>query len=242
MTGHEDPAKPETAIRWAGLANGPDTLIFLMGVENLEPITESLLRHGRPAGQPAAAIRWATTPDQEVVVGTLGDIVERVRAADLRPPAVLVVVDVVGLRDALDWRARLPLAGLRVLVTRARQQASALSSRLVELGAVPLEYPTIEIRPSDDPAPYGISGIRYRAASRTTSQTSPVDSAKTTAPGGGTLVKADSSRPCCSRTVSTVEQRSPNRARNASISAVGTSRASTRGTGTGVASEDTATA
>lgn len=154
VTGHEDPAKPETAIRWAGLANGPDTLIFLMGVENLEPIVANLRKHGRPAEQPAAAIRWATTPDQTVVAGTLGDIVERVRAADLRPPAVLVVGDVVGLRDALDWRSRLPLAGLRVLVTRARQQASALSVRLVELGAVPLEYPTIEIQPSDDPAPF----------------------------------------------------------------------------------------
>jgi uroporphyrinogen III methyltransferase/synthase len=125
-----------------------------MGVENLESIVDSLRRHGRPAEQPAAAIRWATTPDQEVVAGTLGDIVARVQAAGLRPPAVLVVGDVVGLRESLDWRARLPLAGLRVLVTRARQQASALSARLIELGAVPLEYPTIEIRPSDDPAPF----------------------------------------------------------------------------------------
>src|SRR4051794_12224991 len=154
VTGHEDPTKRESAMRWAGLANGPDTLVFLMGVENLQQIVESLRRHGRPATQPAAAIRWATTPDQQVVAGTLGDIAERVRAADVRPPAVLIVGDVVGLRESLDWRARLPLAGLRVLVTRARQQASALSSRLVELGAVPLEYPTIEIRPVDDPAPF----------------------------------------------------------------------------------------
>jgi uroporphyrinogen III methyltransferase/synthase len=154
ITGHEDPTKPESAIRWAGLANGPDTLVFLMGVENLAPIVERLLRHGRPATQPVAAIRWATTPDQRVVSGTLGDIVERVREADLRPPAVLIVGDVVGLQESLDWRARLPLAGLRVLVTRARQQASALSSRLVELGAVPLEYPTIEIRPVEDTAPF----------------------------------------------------------------------------------------
>jgi uroporphyrinogen III methyltransferase/synthase len=80
--------------------------------------------------------------------------VTRVREASLRPPAVLVVGDVVRLRESLDWRGRLPLAGLRVLVTRARQQASALSSRLAELGAVPMEYPTIEIRPVEDPAPF----------------------------------------------------------------------------------------
>ena len=152
VTGHEDPTKPETSIRWQGLANGPDTLIFLMGVEHLEEIVARLLEHGRPADEPVAVIRWATTPEQEVVSGTLGDIVERVRSAGLRPPAVLVVGQVVSLRPELDWRGRLPLAGLRVLVTRARQQASALSSRLVELGAVPVEYPTIEIQPLADPS------------------------------------------------------------------------------------------
>jgi uroporphyrinogen III methyltransferase/synthase len=153
VTGHEDPTKPETAIRWQGLAAGPDTLIFLMGVEHLEEIVGRLLEHGRPPEEPIAAIRWATTPDQEVVAGTLADIVERVREAQLRPPAVLVVGKVVGLRPELDWRSRLPLAGLRVLVTRARQQASVLSSRLIELGAVPIEYPTIEIQSLDDPSP-----------------------------------------------------------------------------------------
>lgn len=152
VTGHEDPTKPGTAIRWQGLANGPDTLVFLMGVEHLQEIVGKLLEHGRPADEPVAAIRWATTPDQEVVAGTLADIVEHVREAKLRPPAVLVVGKVVDLRSELDWKGRLPLAGLRVLVTRARQQASALSSRLIELGAVPIEYPTIEIRPLVDPS------------------------------------------------------------------------------------------
>jgi uroporphyrinogen III methyltransferase/synthase len=154
VTGHEDPTKPETAIRWQGLANGPDTLVFLMGVENLDEIVKKLLEHGRPPDEPVAAIRWATTPQQEVVDGTLASIVERVRAAELRPPAVLGVGRVAELRADLDWRARLPLAGLRVLVTRARQQASALSAQLTELGAVPIEYPTIEIQPVDDPAPF----------------------------------------------------------------------------------------
>ena len=103
-------------------------------------------RSRRSAGPPR--------PIRKCVAGTLANIVERVRAANLRPPAVLVVGQVVGLREQLDWRSQLPLAGLRVLVTRARQQASALSARLVELGAAPLEYPTIEIRPVEDPAPF----------------------------------------------------------------------------------------
>jgi uroporphyrinogen III methyltransferase/synthase len=162
VTGHEDPTKPGSAIRWDGLANGPDTLVFLMGVEHLDTIVANLRTYGRSAGEPAAAIRWATTPEQQTVVGTLGDIAERVAEAGLRPPAVLVVGQVVGLQPDLDWRGRLPLAEVRVLVTRARQQASALSSRLVELGATPLEYPTIEIRPADDPRPFdeAIDGLR----------------------------------------------------------------------------------
>ena len=154
VTGHEDPTKPETAIRWQGLANGPDTLVFLMGVEHLDEIVGRLLEHGRPPDEPVAAIRWATTLQQQVVDGTLATIVERVRAAALRPPAVLVVGRVAALRADLDWRGRLPLAGMRVLVTRARQQASALSGRLAELGAVPIEYPTIEIQPVEDAAPF----------------------------------------------------------------------------------------
>jgi uroporphyrinogen III methyltransferase/synthase len=150
-TGHEDPTKAESGIRWRELALGADTLVFLMGVEYLDHIVARLREAGRPTDEPAAAIRWATTPEQEVVTGTLGDIAQRVRSAGLRPPAVLVVGRVVALRPQLDWRARLPLAGLRVLVTRARQQASQLSARLVDLGASPIEYPTIEIRPADDP-------------------------------------------------------------------------------------------
>jgi len=152
VTGHEDPTKDGSQIRWDALARGVDTLVFLMGVEHLGEIIANLRRAGRPAEEPVAAIRWATTPEQQVVVGTLVDIEERVQEMGLRAPAVLVVGPVVGLRACLDWRSRLPLAGLRVLVTRARHQASQLSSRLIELGATPIEYPTIEIHAVDDPS------------------------------------------------------------------------------------------
>ena len=149
-TGHEDPTKEGSGIRWEHLADGADTLVFLMGIEHLDEIARNLVRGSRSADEPVALIHRASTPEQEVLVGTLGDVAERARAVGLGAPAVLVVGQVVGLRQRLDWRGRMPLAGLRVLVTRARKQASQLSTRLAELGARPLEFPVIEIRALDD--------------------------------------------------------------------------------------------
>jgi uroporphyrinogen III methyltransferase/synthase len=153
VTGHEDPAKDETALDWPRLATGVDTLVFLMGVGNLPHIVEQLLAHGRPADTPVALVRWGTMPAQETVHGTLADIVHKVQAAGLKPPAVTVVGPVAGLRERLRWFEDRPLFGQRVLVTRTRQQASALSARLQVLGAEALELPTIRIAPPDDWAP-----------------------------------------------------------------------------------------
>ena len=101
-----------------------------------------------------AVIRWGTVPEQRTVTGTLEDIAERVAEAELRPPAITVVGDVVGLREAgLDWYERRPLFGRRVVVTRARAQAGELSERLEALGAEVREFPTIEIRPPEDFGP-----------------------------------------------------------------------------------------
>ncbi|MGQ9584114.1 MAG: uroporphyrinogen-III C-methyltransferase [Anaerolineae bacterium] len=128
-------------------ANFPqaDTLIFLMGVANLERIVSRLLKEGWEEGTPAALIRWGTTPSQETVVGTLSEIVAK--AAALRPPAVLVVGRAVGLRDSLKWFEQLPLFGKRVLITRVREQAGGLAERLMAVGAEPLVLPTIAILP-----------------------------------------------------------------------------------------------
>jgi len=99
-----------------------DTLVFLMGVSNLKAIVGRLLETGWAGGTPAALVGWGTTSRQATLVGTLADIVEK--ASDMQPPAVLVVGPTVGLRDSLSWFERLPLFGKRVLVTRAREQAS----------------------------------------------------------------------------------------------------------------------
>lgn len=124
------------------------TCIFLMGVENLPSIVATLRESGRAATTPAALVRWGTTAQQETIVGDLGNIVAR--SHDLKPPAVLIVGDVVNLRKQLQWFENRPLFGKRILVTRAREQASELSRRLAELGAEPIEFPVIQIQPLAD--------------------------------------------------------------------------------------------
>jgi uroporphyrinogen III methyltransferase/synthase len=153
VTGHEDPEKAETGINWSSLAAGIGTLVFFMGVKNLPNITKSLIAHGKPPQTPVALIRWGTTPRQQTVSGTLETIVEKARAAGLKAPAIIVVGDVVNLRPSLKWFENRPLLGKRIVVTRARQQASDLVRRLSAQGAECIEYPTIKIMPPQDPGP-----------------------------------------------------------------------------------------
>jgi len=153
ITGHEDPTKPETAIDWTHLATGVDTLVFYMGVGNLPEIAARLIENGRSADTPVAVVRWGTKPEQETVTGTLTTIADDVKRANLKPPAITVVGDVVRLRERLRWFDNKPLFGKRIVVTRAREQASALSEQLRDAGAVPIEYPVIAFAPPADWAP-----------------------------------------------------------------------------------------
>ena len=149
ITGHEDASKAESAIDWTGLARGQQTLLFLMGRRTLSQITTQLVTEGRDPTTPAAAIRCGTTPHQQVVTATLGTIAEAADRVDLQPPVVVVIGDVVRLRQQLQWFEKRPLFGKLVLVTRARRQASDLARRLAAEGAAPLEFPSIEIVPAD---------------------------------------------------------------------------------------------
>jgi len=146
ITGHEDVQKDSSSINWEKLATGVDTLVFLMGMKNLPEIVNKLTEYGRPASTPVAVIKDGTLPEQETVVGCLGDIAARVAEFHLTAPAVIVVGNVVGLRDKLRWFDDRPLFGKRVLVTRARRQASTLSRLLTERGARPIELPVIDIQ------------------------------------------------------------------------------------------------
>ena len=153
ITGHEDPTKPESALDWEKLATGLGTLVFLMGVKNLPSITSNLIRAGRESSTPAALIRWGTTVRQTTLVGTLENIADLARERGLKPPAILVVGGVVGLREKLNWFERLPLFGRRIMVTRTRAQASRLTRFLTELGAGVIECPTIQPAPPEDWGP-----------------------------------------------------------------------------------------
>jgi uroporphyrinogen III methyltransferase / synthase len=154
VTGHEDPKKGSQDVDWAKLANGADTLVLYMGVGRLEEISKDLVEAGRDPDTPVACVRWGTLPEQRTITGTLQDIAGRVAEAGLKPPAIIVVGDVVALRErGLDWYERRPLFGHRVVVTRARAQAGELSRDLEKLGAEVHEFPTIEIGPPDDFGP-----------------------------------------------------------------------------------------
>jgi uroporphyrinogen III methyltransferase/synthase len=153
VTGHEDPAKPESALDWAALARFPGTLVVYMGVRQLRAITQRLIDGGRPGTEPAAVIERGTLPDQRVVSGTLETIAAVAGEADVRAPAVSLFGPVAALRAELAWFETRPLAGVTVAVTRARAQASGLAARLRALGADAVEAPAIRISELDGPAP-----------------------------------------------------------------------------------------
>jgi uroporphyrinogen III methyltransferase/synthase len=144
ITGHQ--ARGRSSINWEKLATAVDTLVFLMGMKNLPEIVDRLIEHGRPPDTPVAVIREGTTPEQETVVGSLKDIVARVKEHHLTPPAVIVVGEVVRLREKLRWFDNRPLFGKHVLVTRPRHQAGALSLLLSARGARAVELPMIGIQ------------------------------------------------------------------------------------------------
>jgi uroporphyrinogen III methyltransferase/synthase len=153
VTGHEADDKSESALDWDALARWKGTLVFYMGVANFPTIAANLIAHGLGAETPAAVIHWGTTPRQKVVMGTLRALPEAAAAADLKPPALIVIGAVVALRDRLKWFEKRPLLGRRIVVTRARPQASGLAARLEALGAETISSPAIRIEPPDDPAP-----------------------------------------------------------------------------------------
>lgn len=120
-----------------------------MGIKNLPVIVENLIKHGRDPKTPVAVVRWASTPEQRTVTGTLETITEIVRDNDIKPPSLIIVGEVVTLRDTIDWFEKRPLFGKKIIVTRTREQASDLVAGLEEFGADCFEYSTINIKPVD---------------------------------------------------------------------------------------------
>lgn len=153
VTGHEDPTKPVSGVHWQGLATAVDTVTFVMGVTHLPIIVKQLMKYGRPANTPVALVRWGTKPIQTVVVSTLEHVVEDAQKAKMSSPAIIIVGDVVNLRDQLRWFDNKPLFGKNILVTRARSQASKLTEALLDQGAQVIEAATIRTQAIPDAEP-----------------------------------------------------------------------------------------
>jgi len=153
VTGHKDPSKAAEETRWSELATGADTLVILMGMHSLEGLVERVIAGGRSPATPAAVIMDGTLPSQRVVEAPLCELASRAREAGLRAPALVVIGEVVKLRESLAWLEHRPLFGKRVLVTRPVEQAGSLAAALREWGAEPVIVPLVCIAPPENWAP-----------------------------------------------------------------------------------------
>lgn len=147
VPGYEDPSKEESSIDWSRLATGVGTIVFLMTVKNIAQVCRKLIDNGRDPETPVAVVRWGTRADQTTLVGDLKTIPNLIKENDIRPPAVMVVGEVVKLREVLNWYEKKPLFGQRILITR---EHSGGYEPLEELGAEVIEFQTIEIVPPED--------------------------------------------------------------------------------------------
>lgn len=150
VRGYEDQSRALPDIDWASLVRLDGTVVCYAGAHQLPLILQALIDNGWPADGPAVVIYNGTLPNQETVSGSLAELLETARQSLRRLPAVLVVGRVVGLREHLRWYDARPLFGVRVLVTRPREQAADLVDRLTALGADAVEAPMIRIVPPED--------------------------------------------------------------------------------------------
>jgi uroporphyrinogen III methyltransferase / synthase len=156
VTGHR-----VDAIDWSK-AGASETVVLFMGLVNFAAIAREMIVHGRSPDTPAMAVRWATRPDQQTLVGTLSSLPALIEQNGLRPPATIVIGEVVALRDRFNWFEKLPLFGKKIVVTRDHRQAAELAEPLAELGAEPILLPAIEVREAEDPEPLDQAIARLR--------------------------------------------------------------------------------
>lgn len=151
ITGSDRAGKPWSPAAWQKLATATDTLCIVMGMRRLGAIAEALVQGGRKPETPVAVVQWGSWAQQRVLVATLATIEDEVRAAELTNPAVIIVGEVVKLREQLRWFDKLPLFGKRLLVPRAVHQAQATADAIRERGAEPVLFPVIEMVSPPEP-------------------------------------------------------------------------------------------
>ncbi len=148
VSGWEAYQKTGLAVAWTHLALSAGTLVLMMSVRNAAINAEKLISAGRDPSTPTALVRWGTRGIQQTVVGTLADIGERIAAAGLRSPAVMIVGDVVRLREQIAWFEARPLHGRRIVVTRAADSSTGLARRLAAAGADAVVVPCLDFGPA----------------------------------------------------------------------------------------------
>ncbi|HEY3500776.1 MAG TPA: uroporphyrinogen-III C-methyltransferase [Polyangiaceae bacterium] len=153
ITGSDRAGEAWSPEAWKKLATATDTICVLMGMRRLEEIAQAVIAGGRDPGTPVAVIQWGARPEQRVAIGTLANITATVQREGLKNPAVIVVGEVVRLREELRWYDTQPLFGKRVLVPRALEQAERTAKAIRARGAEPVLVPLIEFHPPPDRAP-----------------------------------------------------------------------------------------
>ncbi len=153
VTGHEAEEKEESVLDWSCLVRSASTLVFFMGVKNLPLISRKLISAGMDPNTPAALVQWGTTCKHRSISSSIEEIPSCAKKASITPPALLVVGEVVSLKEELNFFEKRPLLGSNVIITRARAQAGRLSSLLEKKGACCIEFPTIKIVPLTDYSP-----------------------------------------------------------------------------------------
>ena len=141
VTAHDKSEDGKPLLDWEGLARGIDTIAFYMGVGNLPFICENLIIHGKPDSTPVILIQWGTFGRQKTLEGTLKDISEKVSAAKFSNPAIILVGEVVSLREKLSWFEKKPLYGKQILLARTSNGPSELAKELIDQGADVIEFP-----------------------------------------------------------------------------------------------------
>ncbi len=148
ITGHLKDEEDE--LNFEALAKLDGTLVFLMGISNLEKISSELLKYGKNKDTKAALINWGTTTRQKVVEGTLENIYEKAVESNIQPPSLIVIGDVVGLREKLRFHDNKPLFGKNIVITREKKAARETIEKFRDLGANVISFPTIRTQPVED--------------------------------------------------------------------------------------------